>query len=558
MVEVTVLPNASQEAVPPASDETKVGAATRWQCLLPGDGQYVRWIGGTAFVDYTVSFANPTLPTNGSVLYGYLTWRQSASRGTAKYVNTQFRCYPKAPFVGTGVSYAYLNSTLQPVFVADGAFHTDDASKAHQGGINAWTYDNGSGLINLTWDDLDLSTMQVVQHINNQGDTPVDLKISELSLTYVVDEAPTLTNVRVADSITGLTRNRRPTIVWDYADADGQPQTQYRVLIYGNGDQDLGGDFPPGVIPDGDWNISEVTPRYDSGWQSGTANSWRVGLDMLTPPVSSTGWYAFVAVSSVTANGRTIYSKWTPSTNITVDVVEVGVVTLLGDAGGTTAYNYLKNQLEITDGRFKLTRHDIDPNVLELIDPLFTTEEVGLSIGGGYGDARLRDATIGVVMANGDYWWPAGLTTQNPGVYSGRNAVTAVESPVTGGIVGTISIYTFAGDVVAINTLTAVGFTANPEELVYSSAPSAMSFAYEAGFPLANGTLAPARRVALGIPQYKIPDLSPAGLALLANELIWAASQKPSQRRTMVSEAAVGIESTVSSREVLEGWGTAL
>lgn len=144
----------------------------------------------------------------------------------------------------------------------------------------------------LAWTQAVLDRMQLeIAWVTSQGGNY--LRVHEAYVDVDLNAAPTV----AAPTITGATSTTRPNVSWVYSDADGDPQTRYRVKVFSAAQYGAAG-----FTPDGS------TATWDSADQYGSLDNADVAVNL----INGTTYRAYVKVGQDWAGpeGDVWWSSW--------------------------------------------------------------------------------------------------------------------------------------------------------------------------------------------------------------------------------------------------------
>lgn len=267
----------------------------------------------------------------------------------------------------------------------------------------------------------------------------VNVRVTEIYWDVDVRDQPTITGT---PAVTGATSTTFPSVSWVYgANADGDPQTAYRVKIFTSAQYGAAG-FDPAVS----------SPVYDSGELAGAADSWTTPLGLL----NGTTYKMYIAVAQ-DFNGAKWYSAWTASSSFTIALTPPPAPTLTVTQDNTVPN--LRNNLTVAANANLLTADDAsaDATLGGWVNDTNTTLALSATQV-NYGANALRmtaasAATMSIKTATGTGGYPVKAGVTYTFLASFRSAVTARTVKVgaafynrSGTIIGAVAYGTGAAD----------------------------------------------------------------------------------------------------------------
>lgn len=188
------------------------------------------------------------------------------------------------------------------------------------------------------WTKTAVDAMHIHGRLFYSWNNKVNVRVAELYFDVDVRDQPVITG---APTVTGVTTTTFPTVSWVYtANADGDPQTAYRVKIFTSAQYGAAG-FDPAVS----------TPTYDSGELSGSADNWTTPLGLL----NGTTYKMYVAAAQ-DFNGAKWYSAWSATGAFTISLTPPPAPTLTVTQDSTVPN--LRNNLTVAANANLLTADD--------------------------------------------------------------------------------------------------------------------------------------------------------------------------------------------------------
>lgn len=254
-----------------------VGASTRHEALSDdSDSSYLELTGSANGAGLTLRLGNvPSWPAGAKVRAVRFRLRQLATSSTQ---NLHVPIIRQADGTSTLHNFAL---TAPSIPTTIGTLATAWASKPQQGGQPEWT------------EQLLTDATVVLERVVNDSATT---RLHELFCDIDLNERP---EVAVTGPSSPVTDTVRPTVTWDYADAEGDPQQAFQVQVWdggtllydsgvvssGDNSHDLGEDLPG-------QGTFEFRVRARQAW-SGEGEHWSewdtalVEMDLPSPPPPS-------------------------------------------------------------------------------------------------------------------------------------------------------------------------------------------------------------------------------------------------------------------------------
>lgn len=178
---------------------------------------------------------------------------------------------PSAP-----IQVARCDTTLSENAFAWGSIIPADFPTWHDIGVlynMSWVYNTGNGYTNLTWEQMDLST--VVLRLEWYAPTGSAVRVSKMWVRLYYETPPVVSGITEDGLSAGtITTTTAPTVRWTYTDADGSPQQIFRGIVVKNTAHDVAGRLAGAT----NFDPESASPKdFDTGFTYSNNNVFTVG-----------------------------------------------------------------------------------------------------------------------------------------------------------------------------------------------------------------------------------------------------------------------------------------